>query len=258
MDDPEVIDAFLEHGAGAVFGPSLHVEGSILKLDGWWPVAFRVSDRTVIVRDEQAPTDSTVLADVAAALTARGLSAVGADLPAITLLTYTNFDLGYAPWVLWSTDLATGEADINAKATEESFLQAGPATGPFVETDNTDQARSARRLAGDPSRLVLAVGVSDEWTAPLSEGLDDCRFESRNFGEIEPCDCGSLLPTMVLVDATGPTGSAFLDELHASHARGAPVVAITTDGEMRDGVDATVAATSPPSSWLDLIRELLR
>lgn len=258
MDDPEVIQAFLEQGSGTVFGPSLHVENSTLKLDGWWPMAYRVSDRTVLLRDEPAPTESTALADVAAALTAKGLAAVGADLPAITLLTYTNFDLGYAPWVLWSADLATGEADINAKATEETFLETDSLAGPFAEPDNTDNARSARRLAGAPSRLVLTVGVSDEYMVPLSTGLDDCRFETRAFGEIEAGDCGSLLPTLVLVDATGPIGSAFLAELQAGHALSAPVVAITSDGEMRAGVDATVDAADPPESWTPLIGDLLR
>jgi hypothetical protein len=258
VDDPEVIEAFLEQGSGTVFGPSLHFESAILKLDGWWPVAYRVSDRTVLVRDEQAPTESTALADVGAALAARGLSAVGADLPAMTLLTYTSFDLGYAPWVLWSTDLATGETDLNAKASEESFLGNSSPAGPFAQPDNTDSARSARRLAGAPSRLVLAVGVSDEYAMPLRDSLEDCRFESRAFGEIEPTACVSLLPTLILVDATGPAGSAFLVELRSGHAVSAPVVAITGHGEMRAGVDATVDATDPPGSWVQLIRDLLR
>ena len=120
MEDAEVIAAFVEGGASAAFGPSLHVEQDTLKLDGWWSIAYRVSDHTVIVRDEQAPIPSTVPGDIAAALTSRGLSAVGADLPAITLLTYTNLDLGYAPWVLWSTDLDTGETDLNTKAMEQT------------------------------------------------------------------------------------------------------------------------------------------
>ncbi|MDQ6797911.1 MAG: hypothetical protein M3011_07820 [Actinomycetota bacterium] len=109
MEDAEVVHVFVEGSANTAFGSSLHVDNDTLKLDGWWSIAYRVSDRTVIVRDEETPTDSTAVADVTAALTARGLTAVGTDLPAITLLTYTNLDLGYAPWVLWSTDLDTGE-----------------------------------------------------------------------------------------------------------------------------------------------------
>lgn len=257
MNDAEVIEAFLDEGSGAVFGPSLNVERGTLKLDGWWAAAFRVSDRTVIVRDEEAPSESTVLADVAAALTARGLTAVGPDLPAITLLTYTILDLGYAPWVAWSVDRATGEGDLNAKATEESFLGSGSTSAALPDAANTDHARGARRVAGDPTRVVLTVGVGDEWTGPLRDGLADCRFESRAFGEIEAGDCGSLLPTLVLVDATGPTGTAFVVALQGGDSVSAPVVAITANGEMRAGVDATVDADDGPTGWIPLIRDLL-
>lgn len=116
-----MIQAFID-GVGAASGPLLNVERGALKVEGWWPAAFRVSDRTVLVRDEDAPAGSTAGADLAAALEARGLRALGGDFPGIAVLTYTMLDLGYTPWVLWSTDAATGEADLNARATEESFL----------------------------------------------------------------------------------------------------------------------------------------
>lgn len=256
VDDTEVIDAFLE-GATAVFGPSLHVEGGTLKVDGWWALAYRVTGRTFIVRDEEAPTDTTAAADVTTALAARGLAAVGADLPAIALLTYTILDLGYAPWVLWSTDAVVGEADLNAKATEESFLEGGSTTVPASEPATDEYLRGARRVAGAPSRVVLTVGVGDDRATPLRTGLADCRFERRAFGEIEPSDCGSLLPTLVLVDATGPAGAAFIDGLHASGGVTAPVVAITSGGGMRAGVDATVDPADPPDVWVHLIRGML-
>ena len=257
MDDAEVIAAFVEDGSGAVFGPSLNVERGSLKLDGWWAAAYRVSGRTFIVRDEPAPTESTVLADVAAALTARGLTAVGSDLPAITLLTYTILDLGYAPWVAWSVDRATGEADLNAKATEETFLDSGPTSGASPEAANTDHARGARRVAGTASRVVLAVGLREEWTTPLVDSLADCRVECRAFDEIDGRGSGSLLPTLVVVDATRPEADAFLAELQAGDSVRAPVVGITTGAQMRAGVDATVDADGPPASWVPLIRDLL-
>lgn len=258
MDDSEVIATFLEGRSPSIFGPSLHVERGTLMLDGWWALAHRVSDRTVIVRDEEAPGGSTAPDDVAAALMASGLLLVGADLPAIALLTYTNLDLGYAPWALWSCDLASGEADLNAKATEETFLEGGSVFGPEGDIDNTDNARAARRLAGAPSRVVLAVGVRDVWAAVLQDSLDDCRIERRAFGEIAPEASRSLLPTLVLVDATGPAGSAFLVELSVGHPVRTPVVAITTNADMHQGADATVDATHPPGSWVPLIEELLR
>jgi hypothetical protein len=121
VDDAEVIQAFLD-GAGAASGPLLNVERGALKVEGWWPGAYRVSDRTFLVRDEEAPAGSTVGADLANALQARGLTPLGGDFPGIAVLTYTMLDLGYAPWVLWSTDAGTGESDLNTRATEESFL----------------------------------------------------------------------------------------------------------------------------------------
>lgn len=257
MDDAGAIDAFLEDGSGAVFSPSLNVERATLKLDGWWTVAYRLSDRTILVRNEEAPDGSTVLADMAAALQARGLIPLGADFPGIVLLTYTILDLGFAPWVLWSTDRTSGEADLNAKATEESFLGGEAVTGPLVEPQNTDHARGARRVAGSASRVVLAVGVAEGAAAALAEGLADTRVERRDFGDIQPDDCGSLLPTLVLVDATGRTGSRFVLDLQAGDSVRAPVVAVTTGGVMQAGADATVDAAASPDSWVPLVRDLL-
>jgi len=257
MDDAEVIDAFLEDGSGAVFSPSLNVERGCLKLDGWWSTAFRLSDRTVLVRDEMPPGDSTVPADLAAALTARELAPLGSDFPAIVLLTYTVLDLGFAPWNLWSTDRVTGESDLNAKATEESFLEGGPASGAMPEPQNTDHARGARRVAGSPTRVMLTVGVDAGVTTALEDGLTDCTVERRAFGDIAPDQCGSLLPTLVLVEATGRTGTAFILELQVSDGVRAPVVEVTAGGEMRAGADATVDAAAPPETWMPLLRDLL-
>ena len=120
--------------------------------------------------------------------------------------------------MLWSTDPATGEAELNAKATEESFLEGGTVTNPATATDGTTDLLSARRLAGAPTRVVLTVGVDDSSLVPLRDGLGDCRFETRAFGEIEPGECASLLPTLVLVDATGPVGRAFVSTFRRTTA----------------------------------------
>jgi len=257
MEDAEVVRAFVEGSAITAFGSSLHVENDTLKLDGWWSIAYRVSDRTVIVRDEETPTDSTALADVTAALTARGLTAVGSDLPAITLLTYTNLDLGYAPWVLWSSDLDTGETDLNAKAMEDTSLQGGSPGGTAIDSGDPNYVRGARRTAGVATQVVLTVGLTDDQTDPLRKGLDDCRIESRALGEVAPGDCASLLPTMVVVDATGSAGRDFVAGLQADRAFSGPVVAVTGSGAMEVGADATVDAAGKPDSWLPLIRNLL-
>ena len=121
MDDAEVIQAFLD-GVSTAAGPLLNLERSAIKVEAWWPAAYCVSDRTFLVRDEEAPAGSTVVADLATALEARGLHPLGGGFPGIAVLTYTALDLGYAPWTLWSTDAGAGESDLNAKATAESFL----------------------------------------------------------------------------------------------------------------------------------------
>jgi hypothetical protein len=122
LDDHEVLTAFVEGTSQNATGPGLQAEGATLKLDGWWSLAYRLSDRTFLLRNEDPPRETTAHADVAAALTAKGLTEVGVDLPGIALLSYTKLDLGYAPWGLWSTDLGTGEAELNAVATEETSL----------------------------------------------------------------------------------------------------------------------------------------
>ena len=237
------------------------------RLNGWWSVAYRVSNRTMLVREDEAPDGSTVLADVGAALAARGLSSIGSDLPGIALLTYTNLDLGYEPWTVWSTDRETGEADLNAKATQESFFEGSPAEWgadsageptPAPVYDIAENARGARRLAGAVERVVVTVGLSEDQAATLESALDGCRFEHRTHDQIDAAGCASLLPTLVLVAAHGEAGDALLRGLEAEEGVRAPVVAVTPGGEMRAGGDATVDAGEPPDVWAPLLRDLLR
>ncbi|CAN5738317.1 hypothetical protein BH20ACT2_BH20ACT2_04820 [soil metagenome] len=257
VEDGEVIEAFLEGGARAAFGPTLHVEGDALQFDGWWAVAYRITGRTVLVRDEPTPSESTATADIGGALGSRGLVAVGTDLPGITVLTYTKLDLGYAPWVLWSTDLDTGEADLNAKATEDTSLQAIPTVGANTGSIDPALVRGARRTAGAPTCVVLTVGLSHDQTAPLRDGLLDCRLESRDFDDIGPDDCDSVLPTLILVAATEVVGKAFVVGLGARPGVHGPVVAVTDGGEMQAGADATVDTADPPARWVPLVQALL-
>ena len=260
VEDNEVIDAFLDGAAaGGAFGRSLHVEGDSLQLGGWWCLAFRVSSRTVLVRDEEAPVASTVPEDLAAALTTRGLSAVGDDLPAITVVTFAYLDLGHAPWMVWSVDLTTGEAELNAKAIEESSPQQGLIVGGASDRIDSDSAyvRGARRAAGAPAHVVLAIGVSDDRSRCLEEQLVDCQIERRAFAEIDPADCGLLFPTLVIVDATGAEGSAFVAALHAHGSTVGPLVAITDGGAMHVGADATVDAQDQPDHWVPLLQALI-
>ena len=258
MDDLEVIDAFVNHGARRGFGPELHVEGDVLMLDGYWHLALRVSEDAFILRHEEPPRETGVLDDIAAALAARGLSHVASDLPGITVLTMSKASLGYVPWDVWATDAATAEAAVGAAVTEESFLQPTEYFDPTAEPDYRAELGGARRNAGLPPSVVLTVGVAPSAVEPLEQALTDCRFESRRFGEITPDACGSLIPTVVVVDAREQEGKDFVMQLRAAACgRFLPVVAVTPDAVTPLGADAAVPADGDPVTWVAPIRSLL-
>jgi hypothetical protein len=256
MEDTEVIASFIG-GSKKAFGPSLHIEGDALLLDGWWPTVYRISADAFIVRAEEPPTDTPVMADVYEALRARGLQHVGTDLPAITQITYTaQFSLGYVPWDLWAPDLPAGEAALASRAMEESFLEAAQArqgAGDF-----SAEIGGARRVAGLPPSIVLTVGVGPDAVSRLEETLPDCRLVAKALGEITPDACGALIPTVMVVDATGPAGREFMMELRAAACgRTIPVLAVTAEPGVPLGANAAVSTADDPTAWVKPIRDLL-
>ena len=261
MEDAEVIDSFVNQGAKRAFGPALHVESDVLMLDGWWHCSLRMSDDAFIVRNEPPPRDSTVLEDVAAALTAKGLANVASDLPGITVLTMAKASLGYVSWNVWAADLAAGQAALAAAVTEESFFHNTEYYSPTAEPAEKDYSAElggARKLAGLPPSVVLTVGLDHATVEGLQQALDDCRFVGKAFGEIEPDACGSIVPTVVLVDATEQRGRDFVMQLRAAACgRFLPVVAVTADGGAPLGADTGVAAAQDPQDWVSPIRTLL-
>ncbi len=261
MEDVEVIDSFVNRGAKRAFGPSLHIESDVLMLDGWWHCSLRMSDDAFIIRNEPPPRDTSVLEDVAAALTARGLANVASDLPGITVLTMAKASLGYVSWNVWAADLTAGEAALAAAVTEESFFEHTEYYNPTAETAEKDysaELAGARKLAGLPPSVVLTVGLAPSTVETLEKALDDCRLVSRAFAEIEPDACGSLVPTVVVVNATEQRGLDFVMQLRAAACgRFLPVVAVTADGGAPLGADTGVVAGQDPHDWVSPIRNLL-
>ena len=258
MEDAEVIDSFVNRGAQRAFGPSLHIESDVLMLDGWWHCSLRMSDSAFIIRNEPPPRDTTVLDDVAAALTAKGLANVASDLPGITVLTMAKASLGYVSWTVWAADRPAGEAALAAAVTEESFFQNTEYYNPTAEKDYSAELGGARKLAGLPPSVVLTVGVDPGAVAALERTLTDCSVVSRAFGEIEPDACGALVPTVMLVDATGQRGVEFVMQLRAAACgRFLPVVAVTADGVPPLGADSAVESSRDPHDWVEPIRTLL-
>ena len=258
MEDLEVIDAFLNQGSNRAFGNELHVETDALMLDGWWHACLRVADDTFIVRNEPPPRDTTTLSDIEAALTAKGLSNVGTDLPAITQFTYTGFSLGFVSWNVWATDLATGETALVAKASEETFFENATYYNPTADPDYSAELGGARRNAGLPPSVVLTIGLPADVVGALEPARADCRFQSKAFGEITPDGCGSLIPTLVLIDASQQQGKDFCMQFRAAACgRYIPVMAVTPDATPPLGADAAVASDRDPQSWVEPLRSLL-
>ena len=258
MEDLEVIEAFINGGSRRAFGSGLHVEADVLMLDGWWHVCVRITHDVFIVRNEPPPRPTSVLEDVAAVLGARGLAQVGTDLPAITAITYTQITLGYVSWNVWAVDLATGEAALAEKVGENSFLEQTTYYEPIREADYSAELGGARRNAGLPPSVVLTVGLEGDVVEPLEKTLSDCRFESKKFGEISPDGCGALVPTLLLIDATGQQGLEFCMQFRAAACgRFIPVLAVTSDAITPLGADAAVAAGQDPRVWVEPIRNLL-
>jgi hypothetical protein len=258
VDDLEVIDAFVNGGSQRAFGTALHIESNTLMLDGWWHACLRVTPDVYTLRNEPPPRHTTLLDHIAAALTAKGLSNVGTDLPEILFITYTTLSLGYVSWTLWATDLQAGTAALNAKVTEESFLENNPYYDPQREVDYSAELGGARRNAGLPPSVVLTVGLPGDVVAPLEAELDNCRIESRAFGQISPEGCGSLIPSLIVIDASEQQGKEFCMQFRAAACgRFIPVLAVTPDAIPPLGADAAVSPGEGPQGWVEPIRNLL-
>jgi hypothetical protein len=92
----------------------------------------------------------------------------------------------------------------------------------------------------------------------LAAALADCRFVSKPLTEVTPDACGSLLPTLMVIDATTPVGREFIMELRAAACgRVVPVVALTNDAGVPLGADLAFAPDSAPITWVQPIRALL-
>lgn len=257
MEDSEVIVTFIHDGARTAFGPSLHLEGDCLFIDGWWQACFRISPKAFAIRNEAPPRETDVLLQLAKELEASGMQPVDTNPSLLYAITYTEIALGLVQWEVWAADSAAAEAAIAERAGADAFLGDYATDEPFKEADYTAELGGARRAAGLPPSIVLTVGVANEKTRALQTHLTDCRFETRTFDTIQPEMCGALIPTVVLIDATEQTGKEFVMELRAAACgRFLPVAAITTDTQLPLGADIALDPADP-DTWVDPIRRLL-
>jgi len=257
MEDREVISALVHDGTRTAFGPSLHIEGDCLFLDGWWQLCFRVSPKAFAVRNEEPPRETDLRDAVNLELTGAGFQPVDTSQNLLYAITYTEIALGFVNWDLWSTDAATMDAELAVRAGADAFLGDYSTDEPFKEADYTAEIGGARRTAGLPPSIVLTVGIDDDESRALQTHLPDCRFVTRTFDTIQPDACGAIIPTVVLIDARAAAGKEFVMELRAAACgRFLPVAAITSDRQVPLGADIALDPTTP-ASWVDPIRRLL-
>lgn len=256
MEDPEVIEAFVTGGAKRAFGPNLHIENDCLFLDGWWQAAYRISPAVFALRNEETPEATSALDDIAAAFAAAGFGNVMTDHPLVPAITFAEIALPPVSWTMWSTDAEAADSAIRARLGKDEFLENGALE--ISDPDIGTELGGARRLAGLPASVILTVGLDDSTVESLAKTLDDCRFESRPFGGIQPEVCGALIPTLVVIDATQRTGREFVMELRAAACgRFLPVVAVIDTDTPPPGADVAVQPGSDPSTWAEPIRNLL-
>jgi hypothetical protein len=264
MDDREVADAFATGGARHAFGDKLHIEGDCLVFEGWWEAAFRVAPGTFALRDEAPPEPTDALDELQSRFEAAGLRQVTANPALMVAITYTAIDLGAAEWTYWSTDEATAEAALAARAGHDTFLDSLGGTfdegAPVLATSTpastyAAEMGGARRSAGLPALVILTVGVEDRIVSAMAEVLDDCRIESRSLGELDPHGWAALMPNLALVDATTAEGEAFIAAL-LTQGPSVPLVAVHPGGHF-PGTDATVDPSAPPEQWAHHLRALL-
>jgi len=257
VDDREVLEAFVEGGAKRAFGPTLHVEGDALLLDGWWHAAFRMAHDTFIVRDEETPDGSDALEQVRSALGARGLNMVGVNLPLIQAVTYTEIIVGDLSWELWATTLDAGTQAVAARASGESFLDNALDSQPST-ADLSTELGGARRLAGLPATLIVTVGLTDTDTGLLAGALPECSWECRALGELTPEECSSLFPTIVVVDARSPAGLTFITGLRSNAwGRSVPLAALVQGDADQGSPDLVLDPAAGAQQWSERLRILL-
>lgn len=257
MDDRDVIEA-LVRGDRASFGPNLHIESDVLFAFGWWHLALRLAPNAFIVRNDDGEEESRLIQMVNDCLSAHGLERVRQDHPLVQAVTYTEMSLAGPSWSIWSTDVRRGDAALVSRAGADSIPR-GLVDEDLLETgDFSAELEGARRTAGLPPSVVLAVGLDNTQIRALQVALPECRFEQRQFGEIQPEACSTVSPSLALIDAREQRGREFIMELRAvACGRFLPVAALAQTSDLPLGADVALPPADPPATWKEALVKLL-
>lgn len=250
-----MIAAFIEDSSPTQ-SVALHIEEDALIVAGWWHAVIRLTAEAFIVRAEEYPDDPLVMTVIRDALSRAGFHDVGHD-PLILAMTYTQISTAGGEWTLWGADPEAAREALRDRVTAESEPREFH-EDPFQVRGMGPQLEGARRLAGLPPTVVVAVGIERDLFHSLEALLPECRFEYRSLGEIAPDACGELGPSAILVDTTTQDGAEFVMELRAAACgRFLPVAAVGMGTTPPLGADIVLDPLSPISSWRDRLRALL-
>ncbi|MGH2772537.1 MAG: hypothetical protein ACRDIU_05310 [Actinomycetota bacterium] len=258
MDDEQVIKAFLG-GDRAGYGPNLHIEAETLFAFGWWHLSFRLQPDAFLVRHFEGGDEKPWVEAVGKALEEKGLHKVMDDHPLVQPITYTEMSLAGPPWSVWAVDEPTGELALMTRAGADSAPRGltGADSGGIVG-DFGAEMEGARRIAGLPPTVVLSVGLPPQRVRELQAILPECRFEHRQFGEIDPWACSDVGAVLMLVDTSEQRGKEFLMELRAAACgRFLPVAAVAPGADLPAGADVILDPAGESNSWKEPLVKLL-
>lgn len=257
MDDKEVVEALIA-GERASYGPSLHIEGDILYLFGWWHLAFRLAPNAFMIRNDDGEEETRFIEMVGDCLAKRGLLKVRDDHPLVQAITYTEMSLAGPSWSIWATDVKRGDTALAAKAGADSIPRGLIEEDLQEVRDFSAEMEGARRIAGLAPSVVLTVGVEPDRVLALQVALPECRFEQRQFGEIRPEACSTVSPALALVEASEQQGREFIMELRAvACGRFLPVAAVSRTSERPLGADVALSPADPADTWKEALVKLL-
>lgn len=131
MDDVEVVEGFLNRGERSGGSARLQIEEDALVLDGWWPLAFRVTKDVFGLRDDQEPDPVPDGVDLAGTLARSGLVKVAENPSLLHTITYSEIALGLVAWSVWARDLDTANLALQARAEAATSLTRNPNDLPF-------------------------------------------------------------------------------------------------------------------------------
>ena len=115
-DDPEVVRAFLAGTPAPPHSARLHVEGQVLLVDRDVPLALRLSPTAALLRIDVGDDLAGVRAEVAAVLTADGLTLLDEDSPLGIAVGVQMVGARASTWDLYGADIDEAFAALRAAA----------------------------------------------------------------------------------------------------------------------------------------------